>query len=811
MQAVIMAGGFGTRLRPLTNNIPKPMVPIVNKPMLEHLFALLKNHNITDYTMLLYYQPEIIKKFFGDGSRYGVNLRYVIPDRDYGTAGAVKLSEEFIKDDFLVISGDVLTNFNLTDFHNFHKEKKSIATISLYSHENPLQYGIVLTNSNHEIVRFLEKPSSSEVFSDTINTGIYYFHKDVFKYIPEGESFDFSKDLFPLLLENKIKIYGHNSGGYWRDVGTLEEYINSNLDVLNNKLGYINFEKSGSNLIGKNANIEFGAHIENSIIGSGVTIEKGSEIKNSVIWDNVTIKAKAKILFDVIGQNCTIEENSRINDFVFIGDNCFIGKNVFVSSSIKIWDKKKIDNNAKITRSLIQEDTFFNDLFTDSRITGLSNLQINPEFGAKLGAVYGASLGMNKQVMVGRDIDDISNMIKRSITSGILSSGVNVNDLQVIPIPILRQELKNGNGSGGIFVRKSPFDKGTTDIIFFDKDGRDLSSSKTKGIERLFFSEEYQRANFDNVGTLRFPERTNVKYREHFLSRLDVDVIKKRKFKIVLDYSYGIASTIFPNILGDFNCEVVSLSAHLDKDKITRNREEFNKAIQNFSYAVKSLNFDIGFMIDAGGEKIWLASDEGRVFDDDRFLVIVLKMFLMATPGVKKIAVPVQASREVDLVADEFGVEVIRVKDSHHAMMTSCKDNDVKFVGGTRRGVFFPDFLYATDGMFAIAKILEMSAKIKMNIEEVDKIIPKLHRRKINLDCTREEKGKIMRKFMEDTMNYRQQLIDGVKIFINGTDVILCIPDKARDLVHLNVESDTAEKAEKLLEEYKEKISAYIS
>ena len=710
-----------------------------------------------------------------------------------------------------MISGDVLTNFNLSNFYNFHKEKKSVATISLYGHENPLQYGIVLTNSNHEIVRFLEKPSSSEVFSDTINTGIYYFNKEVFKYIPEGESFDFSKDLFPLLLENKIKIHGYNSKGYWRDVGTLEEYINSNLDVLNNKLGYINFEKSGSNLIGSNANIEFGAYIENSIIGSGVTIEKGSEIKNSVIWDNVTIKAKAKILFDVIGQNCTIEENSRINDFVFIGDNCFIGKNVFVSSSIKIWDKKKIDNNSKITRSLIQEDTFFNELFTDSRITGLSNLQINPEFGAKLGAVYGASLGMNKQVMVGRDIDDISNMIKRSITSGILSSGVNVNDLQVIPIPILRQELKNGNGSGGIFVRKSPFDRGTTDIIFFDKDGRDLSTSKTKGIERLFFSEEYQRANFDNVGTLRFPERTNVKYREHFLSRLDVDVIKKKKFKIVLDYSYGIASTIFPNILGDFNCEVVSLSAHLDKDKITRDRDEFKKAIDNFSYVVKSLNFDIGFMIDAGGEKIWLASHEGRLFDDDRFLVIVLKMFLMATPDVKKIAVPVQASREVDLVADEFGVEVIRVKDSHHAMMTSCKDNDVKFVGGTRRGVFFPDFLYATDGMFAIAKILEMSAKIKMNIEEVDKIIPKLYRRKINLECTREEKGKIMRKFMEDTMNYRQQLIDGVKIFLDSTDVVLCIPDKARDLVHLNVESDTAEKAEKLLEEYKEKISAYIS
>lgn len=806
-----MAGGFGTRLRPLTNNMPKPMVPVVNKPMLEHLFTLLKNHNITDYIMLLYYQPEIIKKHFGDGSKYGVKLRYITPDRDYGTAGAVKLSEEFIKDDFLVISGDVLTNFNLSDFHNFHTDKKSIATISLYSHENPLQYGIVLTNSSKEIVRFLEKPSSSEVFSDTINTGIYYFNKKVFEYIPEGENFDFSKDLFPSLLNNNIKIFGFNSKGYWRDVGTLEEYINSNLDVLNNKLGYINLEKNGTNLIGDAAKIEFGALIENSIIGNGVTIEKGAEIRNSVIWDNVTIKAKSKILFDVIGQNCTIEENTRINDFVFIGDNCHIGKNVFVSSSIKIWDRKKIDNNAKVTRSLIQEDTFFDELFTDSRITGLSNLQINPEFGAKLGAVFGASVGMNKQILVGRDIDDISNMIKRSITSGILSAGVNVSDLQVIPIPILRQELKNGGGAGGIFVRKSPFDKGTTDIIFLDKDGKDLSSNKTKSIERLFFSEEYQRANFFDVGTLRFPERTNVKYKEHFLSCLDVDAIKKKKFKIVLDYSFGIASTIFPNILGEFNCEIVSLSAHLDKDKITRDSDEFKKAYNNFSFVVKSLGFDMGFMIDAGGEKIWLATHEGRVFDDDRFLVIVTKLFLMTTPGVKKITVPVQASREVDLVAAEYGTEVIRVKDSHYSMMSACADKDVKFAGGTRRGVFFPDFLYATDGMFSIAKILEMSAKIKMNIEEVDKIIPKLHRKKLNLNCTREEKGRIMRRIMEDTMHYRQQLIDGVKIFLSDTDTVLCIPDKARDLVHLNVESDSEAKAEKILEEFRGKVQQIIS
>ena len=459
---------------------------------------------------------------------------------------------------------------------------------------------------------------------------------------------------------------------------------------------------------------------------------------------------------------------------------------------------------------MIQEDTFFNDLFTDSRITGLSNLQINPEFAAKLGAVYGAFIGQNKSILAGRDIDDISNMIKRSITSGVLSAGVNVSDLQVIPIPILRQELKSGGHSGGIFVRKSPFDPGATDIIFLDKDGKDLSSSKTKSLERSFFSEEYQRADFFNVGTLKYPERTNQKYKEHFIDSIDLEVIRKRKFKIVLDYSYGITSTIFPNILGDFNCEIVSLSAHLDKERITREENEFKKSFENFRYVVKSLNFDIGFMIDAGGEKLWLATHEGRVLNDYRFLVVVLKMFLMATPDVKKIAVPVQASREVDIVASEYGVEVIRVKDSHYNMMTACNDKDVRFVGGTRRGVFFPDFIYATDGMYAIAKILEMLAKIKMTVEDVDKLIPELVMRKLNIPYTREDKGKIMRMFMEDTMKFKQQLIDGVKVFLNETDTVLCIPDKTRNIVHLNVESNSDERTNELLNFYKNIIQEYI-
>jgi len=805
-----MAGGFGTRLRPLTNSIPKPMVPIVNKPILEHIINLLKTHSIKDYVVLLYFMPDIIKNYLGDGRKFGVKIKYILPGEDFGTAGAVKLSEKYIKDKFIVISGDVLTDFNLTGIANFHRSKNTIATLSLYSSNNPIQYGIVLTNKQDRIVRFLEKPSSSEVFSDTINTGIYVFNKEIFDHIPPGESYDFSKDLFPSLLKSNIPIFGFKTKGYWRDVGNLDEYIEANMDALRGKLNYIKATDKKGNCISKSAKVEKGAVIENSILGDKVIIGKDTVIKNCVLWNNVKVDMNSRMHFDVVGSNCSIGQGSRINDYVFIGNNCSIGKNVYISSSIKIWDNKNIENNEKVTRSLIYDDRFFSDLFSDSRITGLSNLQINPEFGAKLGSVYGAYIGQGSKIILARDSDYISNMIKRSITSGIMSAGVNVIDAQVIPIPILRQELKSGEGTGGIFVRKSPFDKKSTDIIFFDNDGKDLSGNKTKSIERIFFSEEYKRADYHKVGSIKFQERTNEKYKKHFLNCLDLQAIRKRKFKVVIDYSYGIASTIFPNILGEFNCDVVSLSAHLDLEKITRSEEEFNDAMDHFTYAVKSLHYDIGFMIDAGGEKIWLSTAKGKKLDGDRFLVLVLKMFLLVTGNAKKIAVPVQATSEVDIVAKEFGVEVVRLKDTHYSMMKACDDKDISFVGGTRGGFLFPEFLYATDGMFTVAKILELLARSNQSIDELDRNTPRLFMMKENIICSKDEKGKIMRRFMEDTIQYRQELIDGVKVFLDKYTNVLCIPDKDRNLVHLNVESSSEKISKKLMKEFKAKVESYV-
>ena len=223
MKAVIMAGGFGTRLRPITCNVPKPMAPVANVPMMEHIVNLLKQYDFKRVCSILYFQPEVITNYFGDGKKFDIEMEYQMAAADYGTAGSVKNTESKLKGEpFIIISGDVLTDFDLAKAIKFHKDNKAMATLVLTKVENPLEYGVVMTGEDGKIIRFLEKPSWGEVFSDTINTGIYILEPEILDLIPEKTEFDFSKDLFPLMLEKKLPLYGYIADGYWKDIGSLK-------------------------------------------------------------------------------------------------------------------------------------------------------------------------------------------------------------------------------------------------------------------------------------------------------------------------------------------------------------------------------------------------------------------------------------------------------------------------------------------------------------------------------------------------------------------------------------------------------------
>lgn len=819
-KAVIMAGGFGTRLRPLTMSVPKPMAPLANVPMMQHIVNLLKHHSITDVLSVLYFQPESITNYFHDGSKFGITMDYVMAAADYGTAGAVRNAAEHLKEKFIIISGDVLTDFDISDAVRFHEEKGAMATILLTRVSNPLAYGIVMRSEDGRITRFFEKPSWGEVFSDTINTGIYILEPEVLDLIPYQKEFDFSKDLFPLMLRQNLPLYGYIADGYWRDIGNLNEYQIAHQDVLAGKVNItLPGTKDGNIVKGDNCRIaptakltglvalgndvEIGpdTHVNNAIIGNGVIIGAGSSINDCVIWDRVNIGNRCDLTSDVICNDTSIGDQVTIAENVFIAEHCQIGEHAELLSNIKLWTRKHVEPYAVLSRSLVQEEKWMRELFTDARITGISNIEMNPEFGAKLGAALGNSLGEGATIVVSQDTDATSRMMKRSIVAGLMSVGVHIVDLQTTPIPQTRQFARGGGVKAGFHVRKSVRHPNKTDIVMFSSDGRDMTLDTTKKIERFFFGEDIKRVPHEKVGSITFPDRQIESYSSGYLEKIDEQAVSSKGYKILVDYSYGMASALFPNILGRLQCQVVAMNSYIDAQRASVNTYDLANQ-DEVSLVMKSLGYQVGFKIDPGAERIALIDERGYWYSSMRLVSIVTKLFLETHKDrTYKIAIPVEATSEIDMIAKDYGIEVVRIKNSHGAMMEATRNSEIAYVGGTRGGFIFTDYMFASDGLFTIAKILEMLALSGMSLSDLDKSLPKRYQQRVSVPCPWESKGTVMRKAMEFSEDKERQLVDGVKIFEQETSVLL-LPDKEKGEFLVIAESSNQEEAKDIADRY---------
>src|SRR3954449_44384 len=263
MKAVIMAGGEGSRLRPLTSRQQKAMMPLANRPMMEHIIRLLKEHGFDDLVVTVAFMANNVRTYFGNGEEFGVRIQYATEETPLGTAGSVRNAMDELDERFLVIAGDVITDIDLSGLVARHDEKNAMASIGLKSMENPLEFGIVITREDGSIERFLEKPTWGQVFSDTINTGIYVLEPRIFDYIPDGRPVDFSSEVFPALLADGKPLYGFSCEGYWEDVGTLEAYGKAHQDVLDAKVevDIPGFRVNDGVFIGEGAEVSPAAHV----------------------------------------------------------------------------------------------------------------------------------------------------------------------------------------------------------------------------------------------------------------------------------------------------------------------------------------------------------------------------------------------------------------------------------------------------------------------------------------------------------------------------------------------------------------------
>jgi mannose-1-phosphate guanylyltransferase/phosphomannomutase len=828
MKAVVLAGGFGTRLRPLTEKLPKPMAYVANRPMMEHVIRLLGKEGIHDLEVLLYFYPEKITSYFGDGSRWGMRINYVGAEADYGTAGAVKMAEDRLDGTFLVISADIITDFDLSKAFEFHRERKAAATIVLTRVPNPLQYGIVLTEEDGRIVRFLEKPSWGEVFSDTINTGIYIIEPEVLSLIPEKRNFDFSKNLFPAMLSRGDLLLGYIAEGYWKDVGNLSEYLNVHLDILAGKAA-IEFEgkKAGPGnvwigenthveyttelknvVIGKNCSISGGAVVENSVLGEGCTVEDGAVVQSSVVWPRTVIHKGARLLENVIGSDCEIRGRAFLAERAVISDHCRIGTEAVVKANVKVWPHKVVEDGAVLSSSLIWGEKWARSLFGAYGIYGLANLEISPEFAAKLGAAYAATFGRKVVLSTSRDSHKASRMINRAIMTGMLSVGVDVHDYGVTPLPVVRfLSRSHRDERGGVHTRKSPFNVKFIDLKFFDDSGLDLAMALEKNIESLFFREDFVRAEIEDTGEISFPVGGFDTYVDGFLKSVDEESIRARGFNIVIDYSYGASALIFPRILGRLGVETVALNAMLDPEKITRTQEEFEKGLHHLSAIARSLSAGFGVMMDTGGEKIFLIDEKGDVLSDWTALQIIC-LLICRQRRKGSVGVPVTASRNIEKIAGKFGMNVVRSRTLPRSLVETAAREGVEFVGDGNGGYVFPRFQPAFDGMFAIVKLMELLAGEERSLSDVLREIPPTAFVERKIPCPWEHKGTLMRLVSDHAKGKPSQFVDGVKIF-HGEDWALIYPSQDEAYFHLCVEAEDRRTAEELAAEYANLFSSW--
>ena len=830
MKAVIMAGGFGTRLRPLTAHVPKPLVPVGNVPIMEHTVRLLKRHGFTDLLVLLYFMPETITSHFGDGSRWGVHMTYITPAADLGTAGAVRFAAEGSLEPVLVMSADVLTNFDLEAAAAFHRAKGAEATMVLTQVEMPLAYGIVITDEDGRILRFLEKPAWGEVFSDTINTGIYLLEPSVFGAIPPNRPYDFGKELFPALLASGRSLWGHVARGYWRDVGDLTEYRAAHIDLLQGAIGVdipgerhegaghtvwlgegarvdYSARLTGSVIVGRGAQIDPGARVGNSVIGADCQVHAGADIQGSVLWDGVEIGAGAVIKEAVIGRKTIVRANAFLAEGVVIADSCRIGEGSVVKANVKVWPYKEVEDGATLAMSLVWGERWSRSLFGRYGVSGLANIELSPEFAAKLGAAFGATVGRHRVMITSRDHHKASRMINRALMSGLLSVGVEVQDLGVAPIPVVRYQVGALGLAGGTHVRKSPYDPQLADVKFFDARGLEIAPDREKAIERLFFMEDFERAPMDEIGTLSFPHAGTDRYRDGLLESVDREVVRKAGLKMVLDYAFGAASSIFPAVLGALGVEVIALNAYLDETRISKTAEEFGRSLHQLSNIVRTLGADLGVLLDTGGEKVFLVDEKGEILPGDLALALV-SLLVMRTRPPGRIVVPITASRAVERMAEEHGFVVTRSRGTSRALTEAALAPDVALVGEEMGGLIFPTFHPAFDGMSAVVRVLEMMARLDVRLHQLTRAVPESHMVRLEVPCPDERKGAVMRRLIEATKHGKVELIEGVRVQM-GEDWVAAIPDADRATFHVVAEASDRDAAQRLADEYRERITGW--
>lgn len=796
VKAIIMAGGEGTRLRPLTCNIPKPMMSIMEKPVLQYTIELLKKHGIFDIGITLQYLPDEIINYFGDGKDFEVNITYFIEENPLGTAGSVKNAEDFLDDTFIVISGDALTDIDITKAISFHKEKSSIITLVLKDVDVPLEYGVVVTDKMGRVTGFLEKPSWGEVFSDKVNTGIYILEPAIFKYFEKNLKIDFSNDLFPIALKENIPMFGYITEDYWCDIGNIEQYMSCQYDILN---GLVNVKINGKlyndNIwIGNNCEISDLTSIEGpAYIGSGTRIyencaigsytiinknniiSKGANIKRSIIFDNCYIGSNTEVKGAVLCKNVQLESRAQIFEAASIGDGTLIRQRAIIKPGIKIWPNKVIDSSTVVTSNIIWGGKSSKSLFGRNYITGEVNVDITPEFVSKLGSAYGSTLRPESKVAISCSDSGAAQMFKYALATGLLSMGIEVYDLQKITLSMARQATLFFGVKGSIHVSNDEEESQKVYINFLNHNGLNIDKTTERKIENSFLREDFRRVKSDEFKKITHLYDCIEHYSRNLVNQLAVHKIRNKKYKIVLSIKNSLLLNVVYNVLQEIGVSV-------------KCSDDFNNLLGIRKEVIES-NADLGIRISDEGEKAVLIDDKGNIIRGDLF-DILNSYVTLKSKKISTLVVPVTASAAMEEIASICGAGFIRTKTSQNSILEEYIRTKEDF---SRREIVIT-YLMSLDAVSVSMLLINLMAENGISLSSLIEKLPKYFSVKQDVRCPWNLKCKVMRSLIEYNTSNSSELIEGINFnFQNGWALVL--PDSEEPVCRILAEAKNEDDA----------------
>jgi mannose-1-phosphate guanylyltransferase/phosphomannomutase len=637
----------------------------------------------------------------------------------------VRLAHERLTEPFLVISGDALCDVDLTELIETHKAKGAAVTIGLKSVDNPLEFGIVVTDDDGRVERFLEKPSWGQVFSDTINTGIYVLEPEVLRHVPDDRPYDFSKELFPLLLEMGRPIYGHVLDGYWQDIGNLDQFRQANFDALDGKVRLdvpglrlkgnlwvsegVDIDElepvEGPAFIGTNCRIANGASIgAYTVLSQGVIVREGARVTRSVIDAGTYIGRAAVVEGAIVGRRCDLRDHVRVHEGVAIGDQVTVGPEASIYPGVRVYPYKEIETGAQIHESIVWETRGSTHVFGRDGAMGLVNVDLTPETAVRLAAALGTALRRGSRVVASRASPDACRMIQRAIIAGLTSTGVDVADLRISPAPVTRHVLKTQGLAAGVHVGVSSLDPEAVQIRVFEWPGNQMTDGLQREVEKYFTRQEIRRATFGEVGDTTYPARVRESYAQDIVDAVDVERVRRRRFRVAIDYGYSGATFTLPLVLGPLGVDAIGIRNSVLEDAVGDELDPLN-----VRRIVTGVGAELGVVFDRAAERLQLVDERGEPVSANVGMLLVAE--LLARSGrAGQIAVPVTATGLVEKVVEGSSLSVVRTPHSVSELTRAATQEGVVLAAAPTGGFVFPDVVPGYDAVTALAKILELLA-----------------------------------------------------------------------------------------------------